>query len=446
MLYRQMFKKPVPARAKRVTRKDGKTYAHWTNTQGRKMNAEIRVDAQGREYVNIESAKWSARYTDSAGRMVQRSTGCSDKSAAEAVLSQWKGKAEKVKAGFLRASDEHADRRGPVLIDRVLQEYRESLLQSGRTEKHVTYITHVVAALGESMRIARVVDITQRAVERYLHTLRDAGKGARTVNMHKALLHGFCAYCERHGYLERNPAAHIESANVAADRRHTRRALTDAEVAALLTAAAARPLQTFMRKNRGPVDLDKVYPETLSALERTGRQRCLIYKTLLTTAARWGELRAVTVADAVLEGDAPHLVLKATATKNRKADTVPLTRELAADLKFWIRDSGRIGKAPLFDMPESGLRVFDKDLAAAKIPKTTDEGVADVHALRHTAATRLARAGTPVAVAQRILRHSDPKLTMTLYSHLGVLDTVAAVEALPPLPVAEDAPAEEGAL
>src|SRR5438874_860165 len=44
------------------------------------------------------------------------------------------------------------------------------------------------------------------------------------------------------------------------------------------------------------------------------------------------------------------------------------------------------------------------------------------HDLRGTTATRLARAGAPLVVAQRILRHSDPRLTADVYSRVDLGD------------------------
>ncbi len=44
------------------------------------------------------------------------------------------------------------------------------------------------------------------------------------------------------------------------------------------------------------------------------------------------------------------------------------------------------------------------------------------HDLRATTATLLARAGAPLVVAQRILRHSDPRLTANVYSRVDLGD------------------------
>ena len=79
-------------------------------------------------------------------------------------------------------------------------------------------------------------------------------------------------------------------------------------------------------------------------------------------------------------------------------------------------------------------RVFDKDLRFAGIPKRDANGkTADIHSLRHTFGTMLARSGVSLQVAQRAMRHSTPALTSNLYTHLGLLDLAEAVETLPAL-------------
>ena len=49
------------------------------------------------------------------------------------------------------------------------------------------------------------------------------------------------------------------------------------------------------------------------------------------------------------------------------------------------------------------------------------------HDLRATTATLLARAGAPLVVAQRILRHSDPRLTANVYSRVDLGDLRAGL-------------------
>ncbi len=89
----------------------------------------------------------------------------------------------------------------------------------------------------------------------------------------------------------------------------------------------------------------------------------------------------------------------------------------------------------LFSVPDGLVRIFDRDLAAAGIVKADAEGrTVDVHSLRHTLATMLSQAGVRPRTAQKLMRHSDIRLTMNVYTHLHLADTAdtaGAVEALP---------------
>jgi integrase len=86
----------------------------------------------------------------------------------------------------------------------------------------------------------------------------------------------------------------------------------------------------------------------------------------------------------------------------------------------------------LFRVPQDLVGILDRDLAAAGIAKTDPDGrTVDVHCLRHTFATLLSKAGVVPRMAQELMRHSDIRLTMNVYTHLQLADTAGAVEALP---------------
>ena len=92
----------------------------------------------------------------------------------------------------------------------------------------------------------------------------------------------------------------------------------------------------------------------------------------------------------------------------------------------------------LFNVPRDFIKIFDRDLAAAGIAKTDAQGrKVDIHCLRHTFATMLSQAGVAPRMAQELLRHSDIRLTMNTYTHLQLVDTAGAVEALPGIPAPE---------
>jgi len=59
---------------------------------------------------------------------------------------------------------------------------------------------------------------------------------------------------------------------------------------------------------------------------------------------------------------------------------------------------------------------------------------ADFHSNRHTFITNLSRAGVTPRTAQTLARHSDIRLTMGTYTHIGLHDQSTAIELLPPPP------------
>ena len=61
--------------------------------------------------------------------------------------------------------------------------------------------------------------------------------------------------------------------------------------------------------------------------------------------------------------------------------------------------------------------------------------VIDLHAMRTTLGTNLARAGVAPQIAQRIMRHGDYKTTLKHYTVLGLADTSAAVSRLPSISI-----------
>lgn len=457
LLYKPKYKRPVPKTAKRI-QKDGDTYARWTNRQGKRVEAKIYTDKAGNEYCNVEISTFYARFLDSQGRVVKRNTLCTDRSCAMGVLNGWIGITEKVLAGRLHISEERKPdhKRGPVGISETLHAYLKYLRRKGRTEKHIDYCRYVVEKFREYTKSTAVVGIDRHAIQEYLNMLQDKNRSARCRNHHKTILSGFCGYSVREGHLQQNPVSSIESAEVALDRRHVRRALSDAEIVELLKAAAQRPLYDGRYNHRGNADSGEgtskkpflstfdnrdeenlkkacLDPDTEAKLLLRGRERALIYEVLIITGLRWGELKQICTCDIEFDSRYPHIRVSAKVSKNKKDATVPLSPVLADKLANWIKDVQRIGRTRLFEMPDNGIRVFDRDLAYANIPKKTIAGIADIHSLRKTCATRLARNGVPIAVAQRILRHSDPKITMSIYAELGIEDMGTAMTTLPDL-------------
>src|SRR6185437_6217305 len=86
----------------------------------------------------------------------------------------------------------------------------------------------------------------------------------------------------------------------------------------------------------------------------------------------------------------------------------------------------------------ASLEDWKADLQAAKIPYKDEMGrQADFHGVtRKTLCTRLHRNGVPLAVAMRIMRHTDARLTMVDYADDAQLSADEALlpEPLPAIP------------
>ena len=110
---------------------------------------------------------------------------------------------------------------------------------------------------------------------------------------------------------------------------------------------------------------------------------------------------------------------------------LPLRGDLVDDLRKHIdrlaKNSEITSDTLLFNIGRNFLRTFNLDLAAAGIEKCDAQGrTVDVHCLRHTFATLLARNGVSPSIAQKLMRHSDIRLTMNTYTHLDIADTAGA--------------------
>lgn len=101
----------------------------------------------------------------------------------------------------------------------------------------------------------------------------------------------------------------------------------------------------------------------------------------------------------------------------------------------------------VFNVPSGLLRIFNRDLIAAGIDKLDEQNRrVHLHALRHTLCSQLSVQGVSPRVAQAVMRHSDLKLTMSVYTDERLLSTAAAVELLPDLTAEQNTRSGQGAV
>jgi hypothetical protein len=149
------------------------------------------------------------------------------------------------------------------------------------------------------------------------------------------------------------------------------------------------------------------------------------------TGFRRGELMSLTPESFRLDVLPPTIVCEAGYTKNGQLAEQPIPESLARALRPWL--TTRRPRDPVFDrMTAWTALMLRRDLERCGIPFQDENGrVVDFHALRHTYISALGRAGLPIKVHQILARHSDPKLTLNVYTHLSLRDTTRAVESLP---------------
>ncbi|MEX1027552.1 MAG: site-specific integrase [Candidatus Paceibacterota bacterium] len=450
-LIKKTVTRPMPADAKIVTRK-GKQIAQWTDRRKRKRSAEVTTGKDGTQRIKTEAATWTAKYRDGDGVVREVSTGCRDKQAAFGKLKELTDRAELVKGKVITSDQARiADHQGTPLVEHIdayVQYLGDRKVNADRLNTTENRLKESATACGFRF----LCDLNVDRLERWL--IEQVNDDERKASA--AVYNGYVELWVAFGYwcigkrmtgkkshmngdkrLLANPFEGMGRRDAQADRRRKARALTEAELGRLLDAARRRPLLDAMTVRTGPnkgKPVSKVADHRKPELERLGHERALIYKTAVLTGLRADELRTLSVADLSF-GDVPFVRLQRSNEKNRQGSTLPIRDDLAADLQAWVKD--RKPGDRVFRVPDGLLRIMDRDLATAGIPKVDADGyVVHVHALRHSFGTHLSMAGVAPRVAQATMRHSDIKLTMGVYTDARLLDTAAAVASLPSLPLA----------
>ena len=239
----------------------------------------------------------------------------------------------------------------------------------------------------------------------------------------------------------KSPLQTLRKMNVSADRRHDRRSLTDEEFCRLIAAAESGK-----------------HVEGMS-----GPDRAMLYIMASWTGFRRRELSSLTRRSLFLDVESPYVLVEAAYSKRRKEDRIPLHPTVVDRLRNWLPTRPASTKAKLFELRTPSGKHFRKtaqmmrvDLAAARtvwiseskseeekqereesdfLAYKNESGLyADFHANRHTFISRLGRIGISMTTAQKLARHSDPRLTANVYTHVEDEEKAAAISSLPGLP------------
>jgi len=468
--------KPMPANAELYMKK-GVRFARWMDRTGKKKSAKLTTGKDGSDRIVVESGKWLAKYRDGSGAIREVSTGCKDRGAAQTMLTALERRAELVRSGVLMADEDAVAGHSATTITEHISAYHSYRVTQELNATRIKNTDSRLERLSVECGFRRLSDLSGEALTRWLGIQLDLGMGAGTRNEYLKELVGFANWCVRTGRLTSNPFSNIPRANVKADCRRQRRALAEHELEKLLHVTRWRPLAEYGRKvvpvapsdtqkrstwTKAPITLDTLdaavtharqrladNPEFAAKLDRRGRERSLVYKTMILTGLRRGELASLTIGSLVLDGPSPYASLAAADEKNGQGSLIALRTDLVSDLRHWVSEckaayDGRpeeFGTQPLFAVPASLLRALNCDLRAAGIPKVDERGrTVDLHAMRMTFATMLSKGGVAPRTAQELMRHSDIRLTMQTYTDTKLFDVAGALDVLPELSTTETLP------
>jgi integrase len=371
------------------------------------------------------------RWKDAAGRWRKQVSSCTTKRDAQRYADDLERKAERQSKGLEPVIEDAPQMTFAQLFEWWWTEYGSRL----RGDNESFARKRLLPTLGDFA----LVEVTAARIEGALQGMSDE-LAPKSLNGLRGNIHTiFARAIERGVWQGQNPAKAVKRRKV--------------------------PRQVF-----GTLKADEV-PLLLAALTPQWRPlfACAVY-----TALRKGELLGLRKSDVDLD-DGTITVRRSyghDTTKGGHADVLPIAPQLAGFLEDAIEESKsqlvfpasdgsmRTGEADLQQVlrramgraglvsgylhvcrrkncgyeeeaKDSGLRTCP-DCEMKLWPKAIVRHLR-FHDLRGTTATLLARAGVPLVVAQRMLRHADPRLTANIYTRVDLADLRAGIARLPAL-------------
>jgi len=493
-VFKAKVTRPMPTGATIVTR-DGQQWAEWRDAAGKLKRARTAGPKASRPGIIVQASTFTAKFRDGSGVIRKVATQCRTREAAKQVLADLEARSEKVRSGVLSAREADSAEHLHTPIEDHIADYLSSLASSRGKGAHPnvskTHVDNVRRGLGDIARECefktlrdldrqKVLDWANECLRRPDEFIRKKdgttrvrkAPGPRTINAKLTALTAFGNWLADAGRVIENPFERLKKLDESDDVRRRRRAMTGDELRRLLKVARLRPLAEYgrpsvpvsgrarssksratWRKSLLTVDtIDEaaargrsiVRPDMVDRLELEGWERALTYELLLTTGLRKGELASLTVTDVDLSDEAPSVTIRGIHAKNGKRATIPLRPDVAVHVREWLADRRRrlsarsevlTSDAPLVQIPTGLIRILNRDLIAAGIPKVDERGRhLDVHAMRTTFNTQLAVAGVDPRTAMAAMRVSSLDLVLNTYADEKHFDVTKAVNLLPAPP------------
>ena len=371
--------------------------------------------------------RWIVQWKDSAGTWRQERTKCRNKLEAGEYLRQLENQAQNERRGL-----QPIHKPSTMNFGELLDWYAENFGQLHRWQLMGTFVAnHLRPELGQ----LTIPEITGPRISALLNSKRET-LAPKSINHLRTGVHVIFASAIKRGLWQgANPAREVPRMKV------------------------PRRLPTWLKSE-----------EVESMLAELSEGWRPLFATAVYTGMRRGELCALEKSDVDL--DAMTIVVskswEADTTKGNRADVLPIHPELKpylvdamnqspSKLMFSRADGSMhsptiklqrllrsaLGRAGIVEgwthkCRRCGTQVDDASSTRRKCPTKCGmtmwpaaiPRLVRFHDLRHTTATLLLKAGTPLAVVSKMLRHSDVSITLSIYGHLDIDDLRAGIESL----------------
>jgi hypothetical protein len=200
------------------------------------------TDPKTGKRVKVKSKKWWGRFKDEHG-VERRVPLATDKSAAQALLNEHVKQVERRAAGLIDRFDDHRKRS----ISEHLDDFEKHLRSREVSDAQVKLVMHRARRIIDGCKVKLTNDLSANRVQSFLADLRAKGTSVQTSNHYLRAINlraikQFTRWLVKDRRSGEDPLAFIPMLNVALDRRHDRRPLSDKELKSLLGAARNGPV------------------------------------------------------------------------------------------------------------------------------------------------------------------------------------------------------------
>jgi len=340
----------------------------------------------------VESRDYYYAYKVQGRRVIRKGT--TDMETTRQLLVKAESEALLIQNGLRPETDNQAS--APDLLKTYLCQARLRLEPSSfcRTEYHLRRFF-------EKTRPSLISEITPMQAERYLNRgIQEKKWSARTANLALTTLKAFLNWAVRRGLILQNPLSRMEP--IKGKRMKYRRALNQDEIQRLLN--ASEPWHRY------------------------------IWTFILATGLRVTELTSLRWAD--IDLFAKRLHVQGRVSKNKRDRWIPLNDALLEGLHgLRQREPHPSPDAPVF-LNHLGRQINRQVLLVGFRRAVKRAGLAnpkevDLHGLRKTFCSQLAKANVHPKTAQNLMGHSTIAMTMNIYTETGDEAAEKAIQSLP---------------